>query len=356
MSTKLTRTKGHQLTHAMELVTQVTAKVTDTQTMLRQINMVNNFANVVQQHSVTAPVIETMRSVPDFEQAAKNFPASELYNNVPTHRSDERYGAALESLGEATSTSLNGLVSASQALAQSVADLVTQAAPIAVVLKDQIKRDRDMLEQSDISDDEIAILQTVSIQEESFNALFTALESYFESAAPFNNDHLRANPEQLSQDLEGLGGIVAEVGPVLGLTLTPTGLSESAKDERYIPTQGFYEEKGLNKANLIFQLDRADALCDMLMAMSEKQSELNDAIATEALEIPEVLDSDDVHYGANDHVALMGCYATMMAKAVKETMVLTSNLLTAVDGITDAIEEGEAALAMPEADEPEVAE
>lgn len=344
MTTSTSRTKGHHMVSTLLALHGVTESVTQAQSTLRQVHMVNNFAQVIEDHSVSAPVIALMRAVPDFEAAVTNFPDASIYNQVPTHRSDEKYVMAMESLGEATESKITGLISSTKGIAQSVKSVLVNAGELGQALKGQILRDRLALESSDITDDEINLLQTMSLSDDALGQVFTGLEAYYDSVSPFNVDALRANPETIAQELDGLTALLTEIGPIVGLELSANGLTATAKSTDYVPTLGDFEQKGFTKAGLLFSLDRADSLCDSLIALSDRQEELGAALESEALDIPEVLQSDDVTYGANEHVTLMCCYATMVANMVKETAVTATNLLTAIDPITDAIEAGNAEL------------
>lgn len=344
MTTLNSRTKAHRVIQTMGLLYNVTNSVSAAQSMLRQVQMINNFGQVIEEHSVSAPIIATMRAVPEFEAASSNFPDATLYNQVPSHRTSERYTAAMESFGEIAETKINGLMTSTADLAQSVVSLIDATETIGNGLKSQILQYRLALESSDITDDEIFLLQTNSITDDAFGQVLAGLEGFYDTASPFNVDTLRANPEQLAQELEGLSAFSTELGQTLGFTLTDTGLEESAKGSDFMPTQGDFEQKGFSKAGLLFTLDRLDSLCDNVMSLSARRDEFVNAIVNEAKDIPESLNSDDVTYGATEHVTLMCCYATMLSKSIKETVNLTSDLLMAIDPILDSIESGEAAI------------
>jgi hypothetical protein len=342
MTTSTSRTKGHHLVMVLLTLQSVKDSVAQAQTMLRQVHMVNNFGQVIEEHSVSAPVIATMRAVPEFEAATTNFPDATIYNQIPTHRSDEKYTLAMESFGEIVETKITGLMSATQQIAANVKSVIAQANTLGTAIKSQIMRDRLTLEASDITDEELAMFQIVSLDDDTLGQVFAGLENYYDAITPFNVDNLRANPEQISQELDGLSAMIADLGPVVGLELTAQGLTEVSKSADYLPSEGGFEQKGFTKAGILFALDRADSLCDSLIALADRQEEFGIALENEAKDLPTVLQSDDVTYGANEHVTLMCCYATMLNSMVRETIVMTSNLLTAIDPITDAIEAGEA--------------
>lgn len=350
------RTKGHHMTGTILALHDVKNCIAQTQTMLRQVHMVNNFGQVIEEHSVSAPIIATMRAVPEFEAAVTNFPESTIYNQVPVHRSDEKYTMAMESFGEIAESKIGGLITATGKLAESVDNVIALGSKLGASLKSQIQRDRLTLETSDVVDEEIFNLQTTSLSDDALGQVFVGLESYYDTIAPFNVDNLRAHPEHISQELDGLSTMVATLGPILGIELSANGLEDAPKDADFTPSDGSFEQKGFSKAALLFALDRADSLCDNLIALSDRREEFKTAFENEAKDVPETLESDDVTYGANEHVTLMCCYANMVTNMVRETAVVATNLLSAIDPITDLIEAGEAEISQVVDQDPTITE
>lgn len=344
MSIRMKRTKGHHVIETIGLVHQVASAVNQNLTLMRQVSMVNNFGQIIEEHSVSAPVIATMRAVPDFDAAVRNFPEVALYNRVPHHRSDEAYSLAMESLGEIAESNIVSLLESANTLALTVDNLVKSAGGMAQSLKGQILRDRLFLETTDVSDDEIALMQTTTLSDDSLGVVLAGLESYYDAVAPFNADSLRANPETISQEVDGIKAMVDMVGESLGLALTQRGLVDAPKSADYLPSTDGFEQKGFNKAGLIFALDRVDGLCDQLIALADRSEEFSNALSQEAKDLPESLETTDVNYGAEDHITLMNCYATMMAKVIHETATVANVVLSAIDPIAEIAEAGEDAL------------
>lgn len=351
MTKMTTRPKMHHLLMTASAVEKTNASIANIQALLRQVNMVNNFNAVISEHSVSAPVIATMHAVPEFEAAAKNFPEASQYNNIPSHPSDARYTMAMESLTETTQESVSALLTASQDTATAFKTLLSTIGQSATALKEQIAIDRTRIDQSDISETEVAMLQTTSLTEENISQMFAGLEGYLDGAAPFNVDHLRANPERLGQDAENLAAVIELLGPTLGLELTATGLANIELADDFIATEDFFEVKGITKAGLLFHLDRADSLCDQLIALADRQEEFSAALESEAADIPTALNSDDVTYGANDHLALMCCYTQLTTKGLKETINFVGQVITAADAVVDSIIAGETVIPEPDSEE-----
>lgn len=336
------RTRGHRLAHRLEQMHSIPQRVAAVQQTLNQAQMIDAYNAVALEHGFSAPLVAVMRATPGFPAAVKNFPESSLFNIVPEHQSSVRQSMGLESLVEAQGETVDYLTQSANGVVAAVGEMLEGLEETATDFHSQLAEDKASIEMSALSDDAIAVMVVNSMSAEGFDKLFVALEHHLGQIEVFDVDHLRANPEQIQQEIEGLTALVAEHGLTLGLDISEYGLTEGARDDVFTASAGTFAEKGLDKATIVFYLDRAAGLCDQLNGIGQRKMDLIAGLESAVAELPEKLNSDEVTYGANEHMTLFGCYATLVSKVVRESIVLTSRLLTTVDGVVEASTEAEA--------------
>ena len=303
---------------------------------MNQLKLIRGFTEIVRNHSLSAPVAATMRAVPGFIQAAKSFPESALYNLVPEHKSSPRFSMGLESLGEA-----EGEVST--AVGESVTDVVdtfdnslTYLSVHAESLKEQVAAAKASISANDTDETIFGLIPVNTLSEEAFDKILGMLEKYLREVAVFNVDDLRANPEKVKEEIDGLVDLTGDLGRVLGLDITENGLVESDKDSAFEPTETNISAKKLTKETIIFFLDRADELLDQLHIIGLDKDTYVDALRSESQDMPAEVSGDETNYGVVDHVALINSYVTLTSKLINETVILVQRLVNTAVAVEDA--------------------
>lgn len=310
-------------------------RVSDLRQHLTQMDMVTAFAGVASTHHLSAPVVAAFRATPGFEQAVQNFPDASLYNVYPEHKTSANNVAGLESFSAAQTSSVSVLQDKSTAVATAFGDLLSASANTIAYLQTQIREDKQALEASDVDDAVMSTLLTFAVSQDAFTKTFATLEASLGQVTAFNTDNLRAYPQTLKDEVEGMESLATEIGQTLGLSMSAYGLTESDRDASFEPTMGTFADKGLTKAGLLFHLDQANAVLTAAASVINRKDELTQALSDEIASTPTVVQSDDVTLGSADQARLFTSYTTLVSKLIRESVVMTSTLLSAVDAALD---------------------
>lgn len=341
------RMSGYKLTQSLEQLHQIDRRVRNLQTSLMQAQMIDAYGTIAQEHFLSAPVVATMRSTPGFTAAVRNFPDSKLFNIIPEHKTSVRQSMGLESLGEAQGEVVSNICKCAGDVVSAVNEVLTGLDRTAVDFQEQIRDVKEKISDEDITDEMIATIPVDTLSDEGFSKIFELVEKYLSNLEVFDVDHLRANPERIKEEIDGLTDIVGDLGRALGIGIGEQGLVEEDRDEEFQSEESTIERQGLSKATLLFYLDRADGLCDELRGIAARQNEIVGSLNDGATEIPEQLESDDVTYGASEHITLFCCYASLNAKLIRETIILVSRLLTTAGAVIDSIHNDEVGINEP---------
>ena len=330
---KVSAAKMFSAMESMTLADKLNRSVRNLQVSLNDVRMISNFQIVAKDHSLSAPVVAAFRATPGFITAVKNFPDTSLYNVVPEHRSSANSVVGLESLVEANSGYTAMIPANVEKVVANLSEILASAVNTVGNLKAQLQDDKEDLEASDVTEEVLGTLSVTALTDTGFLEGLTKLDDYLKMVDVFNVDELKAHPEKIEEEVEGLSSLVSDIGKIIGLTLTPSGLVEADKDDQFIPTAATFAEKGLTKTGLIFYIDKANGILDSIEAVLDKRGDILASLNEATNEIPEALDSDDVTYGANDHLTLLMCYATLTTKLITESIFMTSMLLSTVDSV-----------------------
>lgn len=302
---------------------------------LSQYQMIVNFENIAKTHSLSAPVVATMRAAPGFVTAVSQFPESSLYNIVPEHATSSRLKVGLESLGEAEVSAVDTLKDSLRTLLATFTGTIGSLSIQIPAMSALITNARADLDGAELGDDIIGTIPVTTLSSEAFEKTLGMIEKYLGDIEDFNTDDLRANPEKISEYIDELVDIVGDLGRIMGLSIDDNGLVETEVDKEFSPSYGTFAEKELTKTTLMFYLDKAATIVDLLKGISDRKDDFISAVSNEVNDIPTSTESDDVTYGSIDHVKLTGCYISLVSKLISETLILVTRLVSAVDHIVD---------------------
>ena len=327
--------KAHATLHRFDQIRKHDRHVLSLQKVLNDFRMILAFSQVAKDHNLSSPVVAAFRATPGFTQAVKNFPDTALYNIVPEHTSSASNVTGLESLSEATTQSVESMRMNAQQVVASFIDVLTGLDNTVNTLQEQIEEDKDALGSSDVTDEVLATLPTHTLSHQAFTEIFTKLEEHLQSVDVFNVDELKANPEKIKVEIDGLRALVDDIGHVVGIRLDENGLCEADRNEIYEPSPGDFNEKDITKAGLIFYLDKANTVLDSLKAIAAHKNELQAVLEEASVNVPDSIESDDVTYGCIDHLTLLSSYTTFVTKLIRESVMIVSMLLATVDTVLD---------------------
>lgn len=327
--------KTHLVVDQMVTLNNTDIQVRNLHHHLDMQRMIHSFTQVTQDHALSKHVVATMRATPGFELAVTTFPEPALFNAIPEHKSSAKQAMGLESLTTAAAEASDTISGQASLMVNTFDRGLSGIGVTATEMKSQLTDSAAALSSSDVTEEVLATLLVSSLSEASLNLTFTKLNENLKGIELFNVDELRSNPERLVQEITGLQNIVAEVGGILGLELTQSGLTDAERGNDYIPTQGSFAEKSLTKTGLELLVYQADGLMDTVNELSLKRDDIVAALHAECGNMPESLVSDDAVYGCVDHVTLVSCYVTLVSKLVAESFVATSRLLGTLDAVLD---------------------
>ena len=344
--TRRTRFHGKAYTalQQVDVTHRHTKSVQQLKESLQKLELVTGFAAIAKQHNLSAPLVAAFRSTPGFEKAVKGFPATQLFNVVPEHVSTANNKAGLESFEVSQNDITEDVKAQANAVSSSFDDVLSGLATTADNLSAEVADSIQDLEASDITDEVMDSLPVQALSSDAFTEAFTKLTDYLSQVEAFDVDHLRADPEKIKAEIDALTQYVDELGSVIGVTVNEEGLTDADKAEDYVPTPATFGEKGITKAGLIFHLGQASQLLDALKRVGDVRETLVASTQEAATDMPVAIASDDVTYGAFDHVTLLTSYTTLVSKLVRESILLVSTLLSTADAalhIDDGME-GEA--------------
>lgn len=302
---------------------------------LAQADMVASLSAVATEHSLSAPLVAAFHATPGFEQAVQNFPAANLYDVYPEHNNSANNIAGLESFGAAQSAAVDLIRTSATDVVAAFTNVLSLSGNTIAVLQKQIAADRLALEASDVTDDVLETLQVTSVADTTYNQTFILLQDLLQTVEPFNTDTLRAFPQNIKDEVEGLESLITQAGPTLGLEMSDYGLQETDRGEATQSTTGTFSDLGLTKAGLIFHLDQASAVLEKAAEITARHEEMAAALNEEVSTMPTQLNGDDVTFGASDQCRFLMSHTKLTTALVNESILMASTLLTAVDAALD---------------------
>jgi hypothetical protein len=300
---------------------------------VRDLEMVTAFAKVARDHNMSSTLAAAFNATPGFNQAVKAFPGTELYNIVPEHQTSAMNAAGLEAFDVSTVAAVDTLKDRAVALTTAFANVFTNLGEVADQFLVQVRSDKAALEALDVADEVVSTLPVNTISDDAFTQVFTKLEDQIAAVDKFDDNDLRAAPQQIAAEVAGLESLAGDIGPVLGMKLTAGGLEQADKAADFLPTQGTFGDKALTKDGLVFHLAKAESLMESVKGLADRSAELTAAADAAANDMPSQANSDDVHYGSIEHVTLLSCYTTLATKLVQEAVLATTMALQAADGV-----------------------
>lgn len=320
------------LAHQQALDTSVLA----VKAALQQAQLIEAFETVAQTHTLSAPVVATMHATPGFAEAVANFPDHALYNIVPEHPSSARQLMGLEALSVAQTERFDQIKQSSEKLAADFSLMLDHLSETVGDLSQALQEAKQNLDTSELSNELLSTIHMSTLSETGFGQALSMLQDNLTRVQAFSAEDLRTDPELITQAVTELAGAVSEVGQVIGVTADKYGISHVNRAEMFSPTMGSLGEKGINQQMLSFFTAKAIEVCDVLQTIADNKDELKEAFAQEAAEVPQVLNSDETNYGANEHETLLCCYATLSSKLINEAVTVSARVLTAVDKALEA--------------------
>jgi hypothetical protein len=304
-------------------------------TSLDQLQLVTSLAQVAKERNLSEPLVAAFTAVPGFSAALESFPSQDVFNVIPEHSTTPNNVLGLEAFDTATTASLGTLATRTTDMVNAFGATLNGLTVTVDSLMGQLHDDREDLDRSDMTNDVMQDLPVMTMSKDAFATVLDNIEQHLRAVETFSSDQLRANPEQIKNEVEGIQNLVTQLGQVLGLAMGDHGLVESDKGGDYQPSPGSFGDKQIDKEGLVFLLSKADSVLDALKAIAERKDDLVAAMSAEAGDMPTALDSDDVTYGCTEHVTLMSCYSTYVTKLVREAVLSVSMLLSTVDSVLD---------------------
>ena len=327
--------KSLQILPTLEQTHRLVRDVVSLNGSLMNFQMITNFKKLAIEHNLSAPLVAAFRTTPGFEVAVESFPQVDVFNTIPEHQSSDNNTAGLESLSGAQSANCDVLAVKAGKMVATFKDILAGLETTVINLGMQVSESREVLEESEVTDEVMANIPVNTLSHEAFTEILTKLEEGLSSIDVFNVDDLQVDPEKIKDEVQGLMDLTADLGKIIGMQFDEYGLSDSDRDDNYQPSPGTFEDKAITKTALIFYLDKASAILDAMKMIADKKDELSAAADSAVVNIPEAAESDDNVYGQMEHVTLLSCYATLVSKLIREGVVLVSMLLTTVNAVLD---------------------
>jgi hypothetical protein len=319
-----------QVYQAFGRLDQTTAALS---TQTRNLETVAALKTVLSEQPLSAPLVTALEALPGFAEIAPNFPSSSLFNVIHEPKVSVNQQLGMESLSIGENAVFGSLTASAATVSTTFGAALESIGAVAVTMKAQFEADMVALESSDVTDDVMMHISAVSLSQADMTDLLAQLTTIVQTVTPFNADDMRSHPQNLAAEVIALAEVVGVSGSVLGLKLSDSGLVATDKDARFVASEATLGERGIGRDDLNAFLTQGAALCDQLIAVSEQKESLVTALATESQSIPATLNSDDVTFGAVDHVALMQSYVGLTSAAVRETM----NAVALVQGLANAV-------------------
>lgn len=331
MTTSLGR--GYHIPFTLEQCLSLETVATETFKQLQQISLIEIFGEIAHTHGLSAPVVATMRANSMLMNAVREFPATSLFSIIPEHATSINQTLGVESLTEAAEVTVSELCQKTSKLACRFGGVLDNLGDLSADFVTQLLDARNKLTALEVPEDAISDIPVFTYSAASFVALFDALEHYLKELPPFDSEKLRGYPEGIAKEIDTLVELIADVGPMLGIAISEYGIYNIEKAEQFLPSSDTLADKGLSKALLIDYLTRAVVLCETLEGLANQSEELKNAVCKEAADIPPVLNSTELQYGANEHITFLTCYCVLTCKFIREAVVVMSRLLATVDPI-----------------------
>ena len=306
---------------------------------MQQHKLIQNFTQIAREHSLSSPVVATMRAVPTFLAAASRFPEASLYDVVPASVSSARYAVAMESFEEGADTADSGVSEAAVSAANSFEGTVSSLSGHVQILREQIDMARSVAEEFPDDVEAIAEIPVMTLSDEGFNRILALVEKHLGNIDTFNTDELRANPDLIKEEVDGLNDIVDDLGDVLGIKLGEDGIEPSPRGEYVEPTDGTMGEKGLTKEQVLFYLDKASGIVDLLAGIANSKEEFCASLHGEACNVPNGEDEEGIVYGRETHTTLIGCYVTLTTRLIDESIILVTRIAGLVHSVSSQLPE-----------------
>jgi hypothetical protein len=302
---------------------------------LEQKTMIKNLADVAKTYSLSAPVVATMKAIPSFSTALESFPDTSLFNIIPETKQSTKLSLGLESLTSGIAETAIDCQTKMWNVIDNFSKVVCDLNDRLPVLQTRIDNAKADLNAANIDEEALALVPVNTLSDEAFNASLDMVDQCLNTIGAFNSDDLRANPEGLQDQYNGMVSMTEEMGAALGIAVDSNSLVCSTKGPDFEPTLGNFGDKNISKSSLEFYLGKASAIVSRLSDIVAKREELTEALRNESNDLPNQDDSNDVAYGCDAHLRLMGSYAMLVSKLTEEAVVLTSRITSVVDTVLE---------------------
>lgn len=333
---KASKFNTNDLLQMQEQVTVLKQSCAATTRLFEDSELIENFGNVALEHSLSAPVVAVMQATPGFARAVSNFPDATLYNIIPAAKASVEMTMGMESIQAAQTTIVGSITEGMEQVVANYAAVLQNVEANAADLRAQLEQLKVQIEAAGVDDTLLASLKVNTLSEAGFLQALSTFSDQLAVVQTFNADTLRNDPGQLQAEIEAIKSLTDQIGGIVGLELTASGLVDAAKVADVQATEGSFEEKSLTVASLSNLLENAQLVCDNLMALGQNREVLVAALQTEVEQLPAELSSSEVVYGAQDHNTLISCHATLVAKLAFESTALVSRLIGAAEIALDA--------------------
>lgn len=330
-----TSPKTHTVTQTLSQFDLVQHRLRQAQQLLGQYQMIVAFKSVADTHALSAPMVATMRATPGFLEAADRFPEPTLFNAHPEHKSSARHAVGMESLNEAEISTITQIDQSMDQTANAFTQSLMSLPLTATSLKAQIAHARQVLDQTELTDEVLASVPTLTLTEMAYTDGLNKLTECLSQMSVFDVSDLIANPEQKMEELQGLDAAVESLGGLLGLGLNQQGLVDIERTDDYQLKASSFGTESMTKVALEHFLVSADALLDQVEGIAQRETEFSEGLQVAITQMPEQLEGSDTVYGKLDHLCLMGSYINFNSKALSTSLQLVSQLLGTVDSALD---------------------
>jgi hypothetical protein len=314
---------------------RVERRSADLRESIRDVRMVQSLSQVAEENNFSAPMVAAFQAIPGFSQIVQDFPGVDKFSVCLEPPTSINAVAGMESFSAASTTASDAMRTKTSELVSAFGDSLVNLGDTVATLRAQLNADQFALESSDLTEEVLATLPVTSLDDASLNQVLNQTQTYLSTVQAFDASTNEANPEKVVEDVQGMEMVISEVGPMMGLSMDKYGLRNADRDAVFEPTQGTFGDKGITAASVDLMINRAGSILDTLEQIALRKDELVDAANLAVESMPVALNTDDVTYGALDHVTLINSHTTFVSKLVTEGVAAVAMVLSTVDSILD---------------------
>lgn len=285
-------------------------------------------------HGFSAPMVAVAQLNQTFARSAIGFPALEKFRGIPEYKHSRSQTLGLEALETLTVVATDQTKEHMDDVVDRLETILSDLPGATETLMAALSKARSDVEGlPEDADDIIAHLHVVSLSQEGFDKILGMTDSYLKDFPNFTCDDIRKDPSKVKEEADKIIDLVGDIGRILGIAVDDSGVMLGDKGDEYAPSFNTASDFGLDKKTVLYYIERAEAIVDLLSGVGEKSSDIISNLKGECANMPDVEEGNDSEYGRDQHIELMRTYVVLLTKLLEEAILVVNRIVSTAEQV-----------------------